>query len=329
MKRTCPCHPLLLLALLAAWVLPATIRAADPAPKTLRVGYQKFGSLLLVKVQGGLEKRLAPLGYTVEWKEFGSGPPLFEALNAGSIDVGSAGNAPPVFAQANGVPFVYVANSRPAPRGIAIIVPKASPLQKTSELRGKKLAVARGTNANFFITVALPAAGLAPGDVQTVYLAPPDARAAFESGSVDAWAVWDPFLAAAEVDLGARTLVNGEGLTTNREFFFGRRDSVERHPAAVAALVAEVEAVGLAADRDRRGTAALLAPKLGITPAVVEHAELRHDRSGVTPITSEALGEQQAIADTFLKLGLIQRPVVVREAVIPNPAAPVPNSAMR
>ena len=318
----------LFLILLAASALPAGSRAADP-PKVLRVGYQKYGSLLLVKVQGGLEKRLAPLGYVVEWKEFGSGPPLFEALNADSIDVGSAGNAPPVFAQASGVPFVYFANSRPAPRGIAIVVPKNSPIRSTEELRGKRLAVARGTNANYFITAALPAAGLTLTDVQLALLAPPDARAAFESGSVDAWAIWDPFLAAAEVDLGARVLVNGEGLTTNRELFFGRRDSVEKHPAAVAALVAEVEAVGAVADRDCRATAALLAPKLGITPAVVEHAELRHDRSGVTPITAEALGEQQGIADTFLKLGLIPKPIVVTEAVLSGPAVPVPNSAIR
>lgn len=310
---------LVIVGLLAVLLLPVHIHSAE-APKTLRIGYQKFGSMLLVKAQGGLEKRLAPLGYVVDWKEFISGPPLFEALNAGSIDLGHAGNAPPVFAQAAGVPFVYFANSRPAPKGIAIIVPKASPFRTVAELRGKKLAVAKGTNANFFLTVALPAAGLSLSDVQLAYLAPPDARAAFAGGSVDAWAVWDPFLAAAEVDLEARQLVNGEGLTTNREFFFGRRESVENNAPAVAALVAELEAVGVASDRDRKATAALLAPKLGISLAVMERAELRKDRSGVVPITAEAVGEQQAIADTFLKLGLILKPIAVKDAVTASSA---------
>ena len=315
-KRSAYPLPLFLLVLVAALLLPVFSGHAADVPKTLRVGYQKYGSMLLVKAQGSLEKRLAPLGYAVEWKEFVSGPPLFEALNAGSIDLGHAGNAPPVFAQAAGVNFVYFANSGPAPKGIAIVVPKGSPIQKPADLRGKKIAVAKGTNANFFLTAALPAAGLSLSDVQIAYLAPPDARAAFAGGSVDAWAVWDPFLAAAEVDLGARQLVNGEGLTTNREFFFGRRESVEKNAPAVAALVAELEAVGVASDRDRRATAALLAPKLGISLGVMEHAELRKDRAGIVPITAEAVGEQQAIADTFLKLGLIPKPVVVKDAVL-------------
>ncbi len=320
-KRSVYPLPIFFLVLVAALFLPVFSGHAADAPKTLRVGYQKYGSMLLVKAQGGLEKRLAPLGYTVEWKEFVSGPPLFEALNAGSIDLGHAGNAPPVFAQAAGVNFVYFANSRPAPKGIAIVVPKGSPIQKTADLRGKKVAVAKGTNANFFLAVALPAGGLALSDVQIAYLAPPDALAAFAGGSVDAWAIWDPFLAAAEVDLGARQLVNGDGLTTNREFFFGRRESVEKNAPAVAALVAELEAVGVASDRDRRATAALLAPKLGISLAVMERAELRKDRSGIVPITAEAIGEQQAIADTFLKLGLIPKPAVVKDAVLAGSAA--------
>ncbi|HLX01787.1 MAG TPA: sulfonate ABC transporter substrate-binding protein, partial [Trinickia sp.] len=88
---------------------------ADNSAKVLRVGYQKYGALILLKARGTLEKRLAPLGVTVEWREFPAGPQLLEGLNAGAIDVGTVGETPPIFAQAGGVNFVYIGNEPPAP----------------------------------------------------------------------------------------------------------------------------------------------------------------------------------------------------------------------
>lgn len=100
---------------------PAASQAQD---KVIRVGFQKYGNLILLKGKGWLEKMVAPLGFKVEWKEFPSGPPLLEALNVGAIDFGHAGEAPPIFAQAAGAPFLYVAYEPPAPKGEAILVPK-------------------------------------------------------------------------------------------------------------------------------------------------------------------------------------------------------------
>jgi len=185
-------------ASLAAAALSASGLALAQKPgRILRIGHQK-GWLSLLKSRGTLEKRLAPLGASVSWTEFNAGPVQLEALNVGSIDFGDVGEAPPIFAQAAGAPLVYAGATVPRPRLEAIIVPKTSPIRTVAELRGKKIALNKGSNVHYFLVKLLEKNGLKYGDVQPVFLAPPDARAAFERGAVDAWVIWDPFLAAAQ-----------------------------------------------------------------------------------------------------------------------------------
>lgn len=181
-----------------------------PFPEEFRIGYQKPSALFLLKSRGELEKRLAPLGVTVHWAEFpfGPPPPMLEALNAGRLDYAFTGETPPVFAQAaRGASLVYVAQEPASPRSEAILVPRTSALRTLADLKGKRIAVAKGSNAHYRLIRALVTIGLSLGDIQPVYLAPADARATFERGAVDAWAIWDFYLAAAEIQLGARSLV--------------------------------------------------------------------------------------------------------------------------
>ena len=117
--------------------------------KTVRIGYQKSGAWLILKSRGILEKKLAANGIGVKWNEFSAGVPLLEALNAGSLDIGHTGDAPAVVAQAGGNPFVYFASSRPSPESVAIVVPNDSPIQKISDLKGKKIAVGKGSSLNY------------------------------------------------------------------------------------------------------------------------------------------------------------------------------------
>jgi sulfonate transport system substrate-binding protein len=204
----------------AAMLGVLTVAAADAADRTVRVGYQKYGTFLLLKARGLLERRLAPLGYAVSWTEFPGGPQLLEALNVGALDFGVTGEAPPIFAQAAGAPLVYVGDEPPAPRSEAILVAKDSPLHQVTDLKGKSVALNKGSNVHYLLVRALEKAGLQYSDVKTVFLAPADARAAFEHGSVDAWAIWDPFQASAELGLEAHTLANGEGgVAANRQFY--------------------------------------------------------------------------------------------------------------
>jgi sulfonate transport system substrate-binding protein len=281
----------------------------------LRVGYQKSGALLLTKTSGLLEKALTPLGYTVQWKEFPSGLPLLEALNGGSIDIGHSGDAPLLFAQAAGIPFQIFAASNPSPESTGVVVPKDSSVHTFAELKGKTMAFAKGSSAHLVVAQLLAREGMTFADIKPVYLEPPDARAAFEAKAVDSWAVWDPFLAAAEVEGGARLIVNGAGLNGHREFYFGRAEFLKANPKVVEVVMAVLSETGAQAKRDPKATADFLAEKLGITPAVMERSELRKQRYFAQPITTEVVNEQQAAANIFLRLGLMPKAIRVADIV--------------
>ena len=303
----------MVLALVLA-LTASRLSAADRA-KVVRIGYQKSGAFLLVKQDGSLEKKLAPLGYGVEWREFPSGPPIVEAINAGALDIAHSGDAPLIFAQSAGVPFVYFGVSAISPESSGIVVPKDSPLRALAELRGKKVAFAKGSSAHYLVALALEKAGLSFADIKPVYLQPPDARAALQSGAVDAWAIWDPFLAAAEIDAQARSLTVGMKLSPHREFYFGRREFVDGNPALVSALLEVLQVSGKQAMDDPKATAAFLAPKLGLSLAVMERSEARKQRYGGEPLSGQAVADQQAVADTFFKLGLIAKAIRVEDLV--------------
>jgi sulfonate transport system substrate-binding protein len=286
--------------------------AQDRPP--VRIGVQKYGSLVLLKERGTLEGRLAAQGRAVVWTEFPAGPQLLEALNVGAIDFGTTGEAPPIFAQAAGADLLYVAFGAPAPRGEAILVPRGSDVAAVADLKGRKVALNKGSNVHYLLLRALEATGLSVRDVQPVCLPPADARAAFERGAVDAWAIWDPFLAAAEAATGARTLADGTGLVSNHQFYLAARPFAEAEPDLVRGIVEELAAVDRWAEANKGEVAALFGPRLGLPPAVLQ-VSLERMGYGVRPITPEVVAEQQRIADAFHAAGLVPKPISVRDAV--------------
>jgi sulfonate transport system substrate-binding protein len=282
--------------------------------KLVTIGFQKYGNLIVLKGAGLLEKKLAPLGFKVEWKEFPSGPPLLEALNAGAIDFGHAGETPPIFAQAAGVPFVYVAYEPPAPRGEAILVPRDSPIKTLADLKGKKIGLNKGSNVHYLLVRALDSGGVKYSEIEPVYLAPADARAAFERGAIDAWVIWDPFQAAAEAATGARTLANATGLAPNRQFYLASRVFADANPAAVDAIVSATADLDKWADGKETAVAQQLSAGIGISASILEVA-LKRQTYGVRPLDAETVADQQRIADAFYALGLIPKQIVVSSAV--------------
>lgn len=298
-------------ALLFAALLWPAAQAQDA--KTLRIGFQKYGTLTIVRALGDLDKRLAAQGITVKWTEFPAGPQLLEGLNVGSIDFGTVGEAPPVFAQAAGAALVYVGNEPPSPTSEAILVPKDSPIKRVADLKGKKVALNKGSNVHYLLVKQLERAGVPYADVNVAYLTPADARAAFERGSVDAWVIWDPFQAAAEKQLGARVLADGTGVVKNYQFFLAARPYQQAHPEVIQTVLEEIRKGDLWARDHRAEAVALLQPVLGLDKAVVELAAERL-AYGVQPITREVLLEQQQVADAFHALKLIPKPLNVFDA---------------
>lgn len=301
---------LLFAGIIAAGFTPATYAQAS---KEVRIGYQKYGTLTLLKGRGTLEKRLAEKGISVKWTEFPAGPVLLEGLNVGSIDFGTVGEAPPIFAQAAGANLVYVGNEPPSPESEAIIVPKGSTISKVADLKGKKIVLNKGSNVHYLLVKALEKAGVDYKEVQTVFLPPADARASFERGAVDAWVIWDPFLAAAEKQLGARVLTDGKGLVSNHQFYLASRPYAQANPETVRIVIEELAKVDEWGARNQKEVAAILATQTGLDTGIVELAAKRY-AYGVKPVTPLVIAEQQKIADVFTHLKLIPKAIVVKDA---------------
>ena len=294
--------------------LAASTSWAQTGTRTLRIGNQK-GVLSFLKARGTLEKRLAPLGVNVTWTEFNAGPVQLEALNVGSIDFGDVGEAPPIFAQAAGAPLVYVAATVPLPTSEAVIVPKGSAIQKVSDLKGKKVAYNKGSNVQFFLAKLLEKHGVAYHEVQHVFLPPADARAAFTQGSVDAWVIWDPFLAAVQKALDARLLADATGVVNNRGYYFSSRGFAEKNADVLRIAVEEITAIDQWFGTDRAAAAAEYAAILGLERSVAE-LTLQRRPIGTVPVTKAILAEQQQIADTFYALKLLPKKINTLDAAL-------------
>jgi len=270
--------------------------SADTSGVTLRIGDQKAGSQALLDAAGLLKD----LPYTIEWSQFTSGPPLLEALNAGAIDVGATGDAPPIFAGAQGSKIVIVSASKSAPKGA----------------KGKGVAVAKGSSAHYHLLAALKANGLTFADITPNYLQPADGLAAFTAGKVAAWVIWDPFTAVAEKQTGARILVDGTGLVGGLGF-------VEAAPAALtdpAKAAALRDYVG----RLTKARAWTLANRDAWTASWAKVAGLPADAARVSvdraeqkyvPIDDAIVADEQAEADAFLAAGLVPKKVDVAALV--------------
>lgn len=298
-------------ALAAVSVLPTPAFAQS---RVLRIGFQKGGLLYLVRSQGSIEKALAPLSWSVTWHEFPAGPQLLEALNAASIDFGYTGAPPPIFAQAAGKDIVYVGAETSGESVEAIVVKPDSSIRQVADLRGKRVAVQKGSSSNYLLLAALRHGGLAFSDIEPVYLPPADGRAAFESDRVDAWVVWDPYLAAVQASIQARVVADYKGLLRPYSFYESSRDFVSKQPEVLARTLEAVAGVGAWASANPAKVAEELAPQLGLPVPVVETWQ-RRTKYGALPVSDELIAIQQTVADTFHENKLIPKAVTIRDAV--------------
>lgn len=283
--------------------------------KTLNIGFQKYGVLPLVKERGTLEKVLAQQNIQVTWVEFPAGPQLLEGLNVGSVVLGEAGEAPPIFAQAANANLVYIANQPAAPLAEALIVPKDSTAQSLADLKGKRIALNKGSNVHYLLLKLLEKNNLALSDIEVVYLPPADARAAFERGAVDAWVIWDPFYAAAEQQIGARVIATGQDLVSNHQFYLADRKFAEQHPDVLKTVIHELNTTTqwIAAHQDEASQ--LLVKPTGLSFDILESSISRMG-FGVQPISSEIAKEQQYVADAFYSQKLIPHKINIEAAIL-------------
>ncbi len=291
-------------------ILVASFAPAAAARDTISIGYQRSSTLfILLKRNGELEKRLGALGYDVRWHEFSSG--LLEAMNSGSVDLNAdVADAFALFTQAAHAPLTYYAEETSAPQAQAIIVPSNSAIRTVADLRGKRVAVAKGSGSHFLLIAALKRAGIAPSEVDIRYLEAADALAAFRGGNVDAWVIWDPFLASEQRDDHVRVIADGSnGLAQYNRFYTATTAFADKHPDAIAAVVDELGQTGKWVKAHPDEAAHILAPVWGNLPdATVTLANSRRSYE-IVPVRRDNLAEQQRIADTYHAAGMI--PVAV------------------
>jgi sulfonate transport system substrate-binding protein len=216
------------------------------------------------------------------------------------------GEAPPIFAQAAGAPLVYAGATVPRPRLEALIVPKGSPIKTVADLKGKRVAYNKGSNVQYFLVKLLEKHGLKYSDVQSVHLPPPDARAAFEKGAVDAWLIWDPFLASAQKTLDAQLLADATGLAKNRGYYFTSREFATHNTDVLKIAIEEINSIDTWISKNKPAAAAELSQVLGLDKSITE-VYVGRAAYGTAPITQGILEEQQNIADTFFELKLIPK----------------------
>jgi len=310
-RRLAPAALLLPLALLLTACGGSASAGSDTDGQgslTLNVGDQKGGSEAILRAAGELKG----LDYKIKWSTFTSGPPLLEAVNAKAVDIGGVGNTPPVFAAGAGSKITVVSAFHGTSKGDAILVPNDSKLTKPEQLKGKSVAVAQGSSANYQLVASLKAAGLSLDDVKVKYLQPADALAAFTSGKVDAWAVWDPYTSQVLQAKQGRILTTGDGVTNGLTFQVAAPSALKdkKKAAAIKDYLERLRRATTWVHGHQEEWAKVWAKDTGLPYEVALASVKRTNSTRISVAVDKPLiASEQEIADTFTGLKLIPKKV--------------------
>jgi sulfonate transport system substrate-binding protein len=290
---------LLLIAALASFTaLHPLTSVAEPV---LKVGDQQLQTRGVLEASG----QLKDVPYQIEWFNFPAAQPLGEALNAGAIDIGGLGDAPLIFAYAAGARVRAVAATRSQPVDLAILVPAGSPIKSAADLKGKRIATTRGSIGHFLAIATLERAGIKLSDVTLAFMQPADAKSALESGNVDAWSTWDPYVALGELHDNNRSIANGVGLSSGLSFQAATDESIKTKRAQIDDFVRRV-AAGQQWALSHPDEVAAIQSRVTHLPADV--LKVVYQRAQLKPITidSKVIAEQQRTADLYVRAGVIK-----------------------
>jgi sulfonate transport system substrate-binding protein len=290
---------------------------ANNDKKVVRIVRSKqLTALAVLEKKGTLEKRLGALGYKVEWPEFAAGPQQLEALNANGLDIASTAESPPVFSQAAGVPLVYLAANSSDGRAVSLLVPPNSPVKRFKDLKGKKVAFQKASIGHYLTVRAAEKEGLKLADVTSVFLAPPDANAAFSQGKVDAWFIWEPFVTRNVQNKVGRVLLDGgNGLRDTNNFYTTTRKYYQENPQVIKIFLEELQKAQVWSKKNPKEIAQLLTSATQLDAPTLEKMHNKYDFA-LVPINEKVIKKQQEVADKWYSLGLIPKKVNVRDGFL-------------
>ncbi|OAB40165.1 aliphatic sulfonate ABC transporter substrate-binding protein [Paenibacillus antarcticus] len=265
---------------------------------TVKIGVQGSGGLFgKAREEKWYETEFEKLGVKVEWAEFLSGPPMTEAMASNKLDFAGLGNMPVIAAQAAGIPIKVISQAIDGKNNVAIIVPTNSTIQSLADLKGKKVAVAKGSNAYNFLYRSLDDAGLKDSDLEIIQLQTDEAQPAFESGGVDAWATWDPYITINTLTGKGKVLTDGEqsGILSP-SFYIVREEFANKYPELVT-LYLKVLNKSLAWEEANQDVALDRYAKERNIPVEVIKGTLTRSKSINIPVSDEISKELQKTAD--------------------------------
>jgi sulfonate transport system substrate-binding protein len=265
---------------------------------TIRIGIQQsLGPLLLAKEKGWFEKEFAKEGVNVKWIEFQSGPPHFEAMASNNLDFGVVGNSPVISAQAANIEFKEISKGADGLKADAIVVPKESKIRSLTDLKGKKIAVAKGSSGFNFLYKALEHAGLKASDVEMIQLQPDEAQAAFDTHKVDAWAIWEPFISYEVIKNKARIVADGEDLHVYSPWFIVARTGFIKEHTDLTIQFLKIYEKARRWQNDHFDEAVEIYAKAKKLDKDVVVRALRSNPALNEPITDDVIQAQQKTAD--------------------------------
>lgn len=283
--------------------------------KSIAIGFQKSALNLLVARDEKLLEKQFP-NANIEWKEFPAGPQMLEALAVGAVDYGFVGNTPPIFAQSAGKDLNYVGYEVYSDDALALVVPQNSKIQNITDLKGKRVALQKGSSAHEFLSKILLKAGLSWTDIQPIWLPPADARAAFDKQSIDAWAIWDPFLSAAELQGQARIVTRTGDFDKTYTYYVANPKFVNTHPQVTEGVLTALNQADQWIVKNQTQALQIFQKNTGLPVEIAKNAfDRRIKPSPVQPLSAETIQSQQTIADQFHQLGLIPNKINVQPVV--------------
>jgi sulfonate transport system substrate-binding protein len=288
----------------------------EKQPIEVNIGIQQsIWPILAAKEKGWFEEEFEKVGAKVNWVEFQSGPAYFEAIATDRLDFGRVGNIPVLVGQAADIPFKEIALASSGEKGDAILIPKDSPIKSVKDLKGKKVAVAKGSSSYGLLYRALEANEINPEDVEIIQLQPDEAQPAFETGSVDAWVIWEPFQSIQVVKNGAKVLANGVDVNTSSPGFqIVRTKFAEEHPELVE-LYLKVTEKATRWQNENLEEAIELYAELKDTDKEVIRQVLENSQPSNTAITEEVVEAQQKTTELLYDLGGIKKTFDASEVV--------------
>lgn len=291
-----------------------TASTANPV-KTLSIGFQKSSLNFLIAKQQKIFEQEFP-NAKIEWREFPAGPQMLEALAVGAVDFGAVGNTPPIFAQAANKDLNYVGYEVVPANAQAVLIPSSSSIKSIDDLKGKRIAVQKGSSAHELLAKVLQKAGLSWQDIQPIWLPPADARAAFDKGAIDAWAIWEPYLSTTELKGHAKSLIDGTAFPTTYSFYIGNPKFIQQHPDAAQKVLDGLNKADQWFVKHQDEGLSIYAQSTGLDTQVAKAVlDKRLKPSPVHPLTPEVVEAQQQVANLFKQVQLIPKEINVSQTI--------------